>query len=121
MFEKSLIEQCSSTLAGLKPANLFSYTGPDRELVPEYIRFWNQKLNPRGVFLTALHCSGTRILVYVYRRGALSRELARPGAAEASFEKSRDLSISAKIRRFLFFKQGLKNKAQTILLLFRTA
>lgn len=82
MFEKFLIEQCSSTLAGLKPANLFSYTGPDRELVPEYIRFWNQKLNPRGVFLTVLHRSGARVLVYVYRRGALSRELARPGAAD---------------------------------------
>ncbi|WP_101697375.1 DUF3793 family protein [Clostridium minihomine] len=80
MFERYLIEYCSSTLAGLKTASLFSYTGNDREMVSEYIEVWNQHLNSRGVYLELLHCSSSRALIYVYRASALEMDLSRPEA-----------------------------------------
>lgn len=75
MFERFLVEYCSSTLASLKTASLFSYTGPDREQVPEYIESWNEHLNPRGVYLVLLHSNSTRMLIYVYRASALQNDL----------------------------------------------
>lgn len=78
MFERYLVEYCSSTLACLKTASLFSYTGLDRNKVPDYIENWNKHLNPRGVYLVLLHQNSTRTLIYVYRATALQTDLCSP-------------------------------------------
>lgn len=80
MLERYLVEYCASTLAGLKTASLFSYTGDEKELVLDYLSDWNQILNPRGVYLELLHSNSARELIYVYRASALTADLNRPEA-----------------------------------------
>ena len=80
MLERYLVEYCASTLAGLKTASLFSYTGEEKELVLDYLSYWNQILNPRGVYLELLHSNSARELIYVYRASALTADLNRPEA-----------------------------------------
>lgn len=82
MLERYLIDYCASTLAGLKTASLFSYTGTDKELVLDEIFVWNQNLNPRGIYLELLHSSPARALIYVYRASALRADLAHTRAME---------------------------------------
>lgn len=80
MLERYLIEYCASTLAGLKTASLFSYTGTDTQQILCEIQIWNRTLNPRGVYVELLHSSASRTLIYVYRASALQADLSR-GAA----------------------------------------
>lgn len=80
MLERYLIEYCASTLAGLKTASLFSYTGEEKELILDHLFYWNQILNPRGVYLELLHSSSGRALIYVYRASALMADLNRAEA-----------------------------------------
>jgi hypothetical protein len=75
-FEELLIEHCSPTLASLKTGSLFC---ADCELEAER---WNALLHDRGLTVTVLRRRAGRVLVYVYRRSNLERDLAVEGAAE---------------------------------------
>lgn len=81
MLERYLIDYCASTLAGLKTASLFSYTGVDKDTVMEELFVWNKNLNSRGIYLELLQISPSRALIYVYRASALHADLSRPQAA----------------------------------------
>lgn len=73
LLEKSLIEHCSPTLASLKTANLFNYSYRSEQELEEDMKRWNREMNPKGIFLTILRQKKDRVLVYVYRPGALER------------------------------------------------
>lgn len=75
MLEKALIMHCSPTLAGLKSANMVNYdfdtiTGLNEQLVQ-----CRRLLEPKGVSLHLLRTTGTKALVYVYRREKIQQDL----------------------------------------------
>lgn len=72
MFEWLLVNHCAPTLAGIKTANLFMYSG-DNAL--ERLRYWNRMLSKFGIRLTILKQKDNRYLVYIYRVSFLSRVL----------------------------------------------
>jgi len=51
MFERLLVEHCAPTLAGIKTANLFSYSGDD---AMSKVRHWNRLLYKLRLRLTIL-------------------------------------------------------------------
>lgn len=79
-FETVMIEQCSPTLAGLKPANLFRHETRDAQGLVDRVAWWNLQLNPRGIKVAVLkQCERThRYLIYVYRESKLKGVFARP-------------------------------------------
>ena len=82
MLERCLIEFCSSTLASIKAANLFSITFLSKEDAEAQIRFWNIQLKIKGVRLFLLRFQGNRALIYVYREKQLASRLNSPEVAE---------------------------------------
>lgn len=83
-FETVMIEQCSPTLAGLKPANLFRHETRDARGLAERVEQWNAQLNARGIQVTVLKaCARThRYLIYVYREARLKEIFARAEVQE---------------------------------------
>lgn len=77
-FEELLIEHCSPTLANLKPASLFNLGKCAPEDLQNTLEIWNQKLNPRGIWLSAFTCKKGISLIYVYRKGALEQSFSTP-------------------------------------------
>ena len=75
--EAAIIEHCSPTLAGLKPASLFRYCPEEPEgFIPQF-GLWRDALRRRGlelILLKGCRRSGA-YLVYLYRPGALERVL----------------------------------------------
>ena len=82
-FEAVLVEQCATTLAGVKPASLFRYQGADKRQPREAAARWAKELAPYGITIRVLkYCPQTgACLIYLYRAGS---ELS--GAAEAAFQ-----------------------------------
>jgi hypothetical protein len=81
IWEDLLVEQCSPTLAGIKPGSLFRYEGDSAE---HLVCQWDKQLRPLGIRVTILkRCQRTGAsMVYVYRERWLSRILrGRPVAA----------------------------------------
>lgn len=54
MFDQKLVEHCSAVLAGLKTANLFSYTVDPGDDVRQLVTDRNRTLNPKGITLFIL-------------------------------------------------------------------
>lgn len=75
-FEKMLVEQCAPTLAGIKPANLFRFSGGGKEMRRE-ILYWDQELNRHGISVDIIReCPRTdSVLIYVYRKEWLEKIL----------------------------------------------
>lgn len=73
--ERFLIEHCSPTLAGLKPANLFSYTVSSTYELDFYLKKANSELNKKDVFLDVLVKNDERAVILVYRKNRLQNEL----------------------------------------------
>lgn len=73
--ESLLVEYCSPTLASIKAANLFSASYSLQEEVESEIERVNAKMQKKGIRLTILSFSKQRVLIYVYRVGALARIL----------------------------------------------
>ena len=71
--EKSLIEHCAPTLAGMKCASLFNYFHSGEQLVREELNELNHLLNGKGVFIEVLIWRETSALIYVYRKTMLER------------------------------------------------
>lgn len=81
MLDKYLIEHCAPTLASIKTANLFSVDANEREL-DEHFDKWREQLKNKGVSMTILHRSEKRVLIYVYRRELLKRDLKKHEVSE---------------------------------------
>ena len=79
-FESVLVEQCATTLAGLKPASLFRYQGADKRQPRMAVAYWAKRLAPYGITLRVLkHCPQTgACLIYLYRAGWLRSILTEP-------------------------------------------
>lgn len=75
-FEKTLIEQCAPTLAGVKPASLFRIKGDLQELRCT-VDSWDSRLKPFGIRVMILkEClTAGACMVYIYRKRWLGRIL----------------------------------------------
>ena len=72
-FEEVLVEQCATTLAGMKPASLFRYQGAGKRQSREAAARWARELAPHGITVRVLkYCPQTgACLIYLYRAGWL--------------------------------------------------
>ena len=79
-FEAVLVEQCATTLAGVKPASLFRYQGADKQQSREAAARWAKELAPYGITVRVLkYCPQTgACLIYLYRAGWLRSILSEP-------------------------------------------
>lgn len=80
MLENGVVTNCAPTLAGMKSANLFSYRYISRAEVAKELKEINEKLNVRGVYVEALLWRSETVLIYVYRKTFLERDLQQEGA-----------------------------------------
>lgn len=76
-FELALVEQCAPTLACLKPANLFRFSGAQPKEIRRWAEEWNLQLEPSGICVAVLkECPASgACMLYVYRRGWVERIL----------------------------------------------
>jgi hypothetical protein len=74
-FERMLVEQCAPTLAGIKPASLFRFSGEAPPAVRKTVRSWDNCLRPLGIRVVVLkECPKTRAaVVYLYRETWLEK------------------------------------------------
>ena len=96
-FELALAVHCAPTLAALKPASLFRWSGDTQALTP-----WRQKLASRGLALRTLkRCPDGGCLLYLYRVRRLAEILSDPD--NAAFLRScgyaPDMGLEASLRR----------------------
>ena len=75
MSEKTLIQYCAPTLAGLKTGNLFSCAFASQEELQNDLRAFNRRLSRKGLRLLPMQYKGNRALIYVYRPKHLARDL----------------------------------------------
>lgn len=75
MKEQLLIQHCSPTLANIKVGNLFRFFFEQPEEVEQYITYWNQRMNEKGVYLTSVKQCKETALIYVYRKKSLEQIL----------------------------------------------
>lgn len=80
--ENNLVEHCAPTLAGMKCGSLFNYRFTNKESVFEEIKMISQTLNPRGVYVEAMLWKESYVLIYVYRRTHLAKNLLKDGTME---------------------------------------
>ena len=82
MLEKYLVAHCSPTLAGLKSANIFSYSFTSIKQLNEQLELCRADLRPKGVSVRVLRYSGHTALIYVYRIHRVQEELTRQGVSD---------------------------------------
>lgn len=97
-FQAALVRNCSPTLAGIKPASLFTYPGvyarqdgssataaieDRRTRLLNVIAQCNHELDPLGIHLSVLVWRPCGALVYAYRPADLMRYLSDPRATTA--------------------------------------
>lgn len=73
MPERVLIENCSPTLAGMKPANLISLAYQEPEKAREDIREMNRIFVRKGLRAVPLNFRRGHVLLYLYRPEVLNR------------------------------------------------
>ena len=104
-FQAAVVRNCSPTLAGIKPASLFTYPGvyadqdgssvtaaieDRRARLLNVIAQCNRELNPLGIHLSVLVWRPCGALVYAYRPNRLATYLADPRAKTALAKKGYD-------------------------------
>lgn len=104
-FQAAVVRNCSPTLAGIKPASLFTYPGvyadqdgssvtaaieDRRARLLNVIARCNRELNPFGIRLSVLVWRPCGALVYAYRPNSLATYLADPRAKTALAKKGYD-------------------------------
>lgn len=104
-FQAAVVRNCSPTLAGIKPASLFTYPGvyadqdgssvtaaieDRRARLFNVIARCNHELNPFGIHLSVLVWRPCGALVYAYRPNSLATYLADPRAKTALAKKGYD-------------------------------
>lgn len=97
-FQAAVVRNCSPTLAGIKPASLFTYPGvyahqdgsgatapiaEHRARLLDVIAQCNRELDPLGIHLSVLVWRPCGALVYVYRAKSLATYFADPRAQTA--------------------------------------
>lgn len=82
MSDDLVISQCAPTLAGIKTANMFSAQYTSRDEVKDSLRRLNGTLIPHGMRIVLLRYMKSRVLLYLYRPDALSRDLSDSAAQE---------------------------------------
>ena len=75
MLESGVVTNCAPTLAGMKSGNLFSYRYTSWTVAMRELNDLNKKLNVRGVYVEALLWRKETVLIYVYRKALLTRDL----------------------------------------------
>lgn len=73
--EQEIIRHCAPVLAGIKVANLFRYQAENEEHLQKEIETVSQKLNVKGVYLEIVRRFEKGVLIYVFRRDRLEKEL----------------------------------------------
>ena len=86
MIQKSLIEYCSPTLAGIKTGSLFSIKKNRKELNEEVCRL-NKKVVKKGIRIIPIEKSQDSTLIYIYRPEMLKEDLQQPEASRLLKEK----------------------------------
>lgn len=76
MTEDHLIQHCAPTLAGIKTASLFTCPYTSREALLASVRSLNMRLGCKGLRIVPLRFSEKKALIYAYRPGKLSADLA---------------------------------------------
>lgn len=104
-FQAAVVRNCSPTLAGIKPASLFTYPGvyadqdgssvtaaieDRRARLLNVIARCNHELNPFGIHLSVLVWRPCGALVYAYRPNSLATYLADPRAKTALAKEGYD-------------------------------
>lgn len=104
-FQAAVVRNCSPTLAGIKPASLFTYPGvyadqdgssvtaaieDRRARLLNVIAQCNRELNPLGIHLSVLVWRPCGALVYAYRPNRLATYLADPRAKTALAKEGYD-------------------------------
>lgn len=104
-FQAAVVRNCSPTLAGIKPASLFTYPGvyvdqdgssvtaaieDRRARLLNVIARCNRELNPFGIHLSVLVWRPCGALVYAYRPNSLATYLADPRAKTALAKEGYD-------------------------------
>ena len=104
-FQAAVVRNCSPTLAGIKPASLFTYPGvyahqdgsgatapiTDRRVrLLNVIAQCNRELDPLGIHLSVLVWRPCGALVYAYRPNSLATYLADPRAKTALAKEGYD-------------------------------
>lgn len=77
-FEHKLAFQTAATLAGLKPASLFSCCIQDAPNLSAQLAHYNRQLNTLDVYFEPVFTGRGRMLVMVYRSKMLEQTLERP-------------------------------------------
>lgn len=104
-FQAAVVRNCSPTLAGIKPASLFTYPGvyahqdgsdatapitDRRARLLNVIARCNHELNPFGIHLSVLVWRPCGALMYAYRPNSLATYLADPRAKTALAKEGYD-------------------------------
>lgn len=92
--ERSLIEHCAPTLAGLKVASLYRYFPRDREGFAGQFRALREQMAARGLRLRVLKGCGRTgsLLLYLYREEDLGRTLGDRAVADYLTASGYDLT-----------------------------
>ena len=104
--ERSLIDHCAPTLAGLKTGSLFAFLAPLSQALLEEIHAVNEPLLTKRLELRPIRALGDRTLCYLYRESQLTATLQdKPNAAflrslgyEALDAQSALATLMAKLR-----------------------
>ena len=80
VLEKILIENGAPTLANLKTASLFTLPVEDDRETQQVLKKWERDLGQKGISIEILRASPQSLLVYVYRKKRLQRDLEHPRA-----------------------------------------
>lgn len=82
MPEARLIRQCAPTLAGLKSGSLFLYPCTFGPALRATLRRWNRQFMSGGLCILPIRTDQKGALLYLYRPGLLSADLAVPAAVQ---------------------------------------
>ncbi|MCR4955634.1 MAG: DUF3793 family protein [Lachnospiraceae bacterium] len=82
MSEEYVIQYCSPTMAGIKTGSLFTCPIESKEQMAQCMAALNAKLLPKGIVIMPVKYMKKRVLIYMYRRNALVKDLQNPIARE---------------------------------------
>lgn len=129
-FQAALVRNCSPTLAGIKPASLFTYPGvyarqdgssataaieDRRTRLLNVIAQCNHELDPLGIHLSVLVWRPCGALVYAYRPADLMHYLSDPQAASALAAEGYDIRdlLSSLVHLAARITQASSNAAES--------
>lgn len=91
-FEKSIIENASSTLAGIKVASMYNFRFSNMQECEMILNSINKRLNVKGVYVEVIKNKGDFYLIYVYRKSKLIELVNEKNIAEFLREYGYDVN-----------------------------